>query len=94
MLPSSLQVVEREMITGGAVGFHFSALLLLGSDDKAGIPVSIEDVSKVTRGEVMEVTASLLVRLDGAVPAFGALRVDEPAVFLLEVICIIYLDVG
>jgi hypothetical protein len=60
------------------VGFHFFALLLPGNDDIVGIPASIDDGLKVTRGEVMEVTAPLLVSLDGAVPALGALRIDEP----------------
>jgi hypothetical protein len=35
VLPSSLQVVERELIVGGAVGFHFFMLLLPGNDDTA-----------------------------------------------------------
>jgi hypothetical protein len=34
-----------------------------------------------------------LVRLDHAVLAFGALGIDELAVFLVDVICIFYLDV-
>jgi hypothetical protein len=41
----------------------------------------------------MEVATPLLVRLDYAVPAFGVLRIDEPTVFLLDVICVFYLDV-
>jgi hypothetical protein len=36
-LPSCLQVVERELIVGGAVGFHFFALLLPSNDDTAGV---------------------------------------------------------
>jgi hypothetical protein len=46
-LPSSLQVVERELIAGGAVGFHFFTFLLPGSDDIAGIPASVDDGMKV-----------------------------------------------
>jgi hypothetical protein len=44
--------------------------------------------------KVVEDTASLLVRLDDAVPALGALRIDEPTAFLLDVSCIFHLDVG
>jgi hypothetical protein len=93
-LPSSLQVVERELIAGGAVGFHFLALLLLGNDDIAGVPVSIDDGMKVVRGVVVEVTAPLLVLLDGTMPALGALHIDEPVAFLLDVIYVVHLDVG
>jgi hypothetical protein len=42
----------------------------------------------------VEVTAPLLVHLDCAVPALGALRIDDPAAFLLDVICVFHLDVG
>jgi hypothetical protein len=94
VLPSSHQVLEMVLVAGGAVGFHFFALLLPGNDDIAGVPTSVDDSSKVTRGEVVEVTASLLVCLDGAVPALGALRIDEPMVFLIDFICIFHLDVG
>jgi hypothetical protein len=93
-LPSSLQVVERVLVAGGAVGFHFFALLPPGSDDIAGVLASIDDGTKVAHGGVVEVTAPLLVRLDGAVPALGTLRIDEPMVFLLDVICVFHLDVG
>jgi hypothetical protein len=93
-LPSSLQVVERVLMAGGAVGFHFFALLSPGNDDIACVLASVNDVSKVTHGEVVEVTTSLLVHLDGTVPALGALRIDEPAAFLLDVIIVVHLDVG
>jgi hypothetical protein len=76
------------------VVFHFFALLLPRDDDIAGVPASIDDGLKVTCGEVLEVTASLLVRLDSTVPVLGALRIDEPAAFLLDVICVVHLDVG
>jgi hypothetical protein len=69
-------------------------LLLRGNDDIAGISASVDDGTKVARGGVVEVTAPLLVCLDGAVPALSALRIDEPAVFLLDVICVFHLDVG
>jgi hypothetical protein len=85
-LPSCLQVVEREFIVGGAVGFHFFALLLPGNDDIASVRASVDDGAKVAYGGVVEVAAPLLVRLDGAVPAFGALGIDEPMAFLLDVI--------
>jgi hypothetical protein len=49
-LPSCLQVVERELIVGGAVGFHFFALLLPGNDDIAGVPASVDDSAEVVRG--------------------------------------------
>jgi hypothetical protein len=49
-LPSCLQVVERELIVGGAVGFHFFAFPLRGSDDIADIPASIDCGRMVTRG--------------------------------------------
>jgi hypothetical protein len=90
-LSSCLQVVERELIVGGAVGFHFFTLLLRGNDDIAGVPASIDDGAKVARGGVMEVSAPLLVHLNRAVPAFGTLRIDEPMAFLLDVICVFYL---
>jgi hypothetical protein len=90
---SFLQAVERELIAAGAVGFHFFAFLLLGSDDIASVPASVDDGMKVTCGGVMEVTAPLLVLLDYAVSAFGALRIDEPMAFLLDVICVFCLDV-
>jgi hypothetical protein len=76
------------------IGYHFFTLLLPGNDDIAGILASVDDGTKVTHGGVVEVTAPMLVRLDGAVPAFAALRIDEPLVFLLDVICIFHLDVG
>jgi threonine/homoserine/homoserine lactone efflux protein len=93
-LPSSLQVDERVLIAGGAVGFHFYVLLPPGNDDIAGVPTSMDDGMKVARGVVVEITTPLLVHLDGAVPVLGALHDDEPAAFLLDVICIVYLDVG
>jgi hypothetical protein len=93
-LRSSLQVLKRVLVVGGAMGFHFFALLLPGNDDIAGVSTSVDDGSKVTHGEVVEVTASLLVHLDGTVPSLGALRIDEPAAFLLGVICVVHLDVG
>jgi hypothetical protein len=83
----------RELIVGGAVGCHFFALLLPSNDDIAGVPASVDDGTKVTRGGVMEVAAPLLVHLERAAPALGMLRIDEPTVFLLDVICIFYLDV-
>jgi hypothetical protein len=73
-LPSCLQVVERDLIVGGAVGFHFFALLLPGNGDIASVPANVDDGAKVARGGVVEVASPLLVRLDCAVPAFGALR--------------------
>jgi hypothetical protein len=76
------------------MGFHFLALLLPSNDDITVVPASVDDGSKVTRGEVVEVTASLLVCLNGAVPALGALCIDEPAMFLLDVVCVVHLDVG
>jgi hypothetical protein len=39
------------------------------------------------------VMASLLVRLDGTMPTLGALRIGELTVFLLDVICIVHLNV-
>jgi hypothetical protein len=93
-LSSCLQVVERELIAGGVVGFHFFALLLPSNYDIAGITASVDDGTKVARGGVLEVTAPLVVHLDGAVPALGALRIDEPAALLLGVICVFHLNVG
>jgi hypothetical protein len=93
-LLSSVQVVERELIVGGAVGFHFFVLLLPSNDDFAGVPASVVDGAKVACGGVVEVASPLLVRLDRVVPALGALHIDEPMVFLLDVICVFYLDVG
>jgi hypothetical protein len=78
---------------GGAVGFHFFALLLPDNDCIAGVPTSVDDSADVARGGVVEVAALMLVCLDRAVPAFGALRIDEPTAFLLNIICILYLDV-
>jgi hypothetical protein len=92
-LPSCLQVVKRELIVGGAVGFHFFMLLLPGNDDIAGVPASIDDSAEVTHEGVVEVAAPLLVRLNYAMPAFGALHVDELTTFLLDVIYAFYLDV-
>jgi hypothetical protein len=77
---------------GGAVGFHFFALLLPGNDDITGVLASVDDSAEV-RGGVVQVAAPLLVHLDRVVPAFGALHIDEPTVFLLDVICTVYLDV-
>jgi hypothetical protein len=93
-LLSSLQVHERVLVAGGAAGFQFFVLLLFGNDDIVGVPASVDDGSKVTRGEVVEVRVSLLVRFDGVVPSLGVLRIDEPATFLLDVICIVHLHVG
>jgi hypothetical protein len=86
--------VERELIAGGALGFHFFALWLPGNDDIVGVPTSIDDSTKVACGGVVEVTTPLLVRLDCVVPTLGTPHIDEPAVFLLDVIYIFHLDVG
>jgi hypothetical protein len=94
VLLSSLQVIERELIAGGAVGFHFFTLLLPGNDDMVGVSGSIDDGTKVAHGGVVEVNAPLLVRLDCAVPVLGALCIDEIAAFLLDVICVFHLGVG
>jgi hypothetical protein len=79
---------------GGAVGFHFFVLLLPGNDDIAGVPANVDDGTKIARVGIVEVATPLLVHLDRAVPALGALRIDEPTAFLLDVICVFYLDVG
>jgi hypothetical protein len=44
-------------------------------------------------GGVVEVASPPLVHLTRVGPAFGALHVDELTTFLLDVICIFYLDV-
>jgi hypothetical protein len=92
-LPSCLQVVERELIVGGVVGFHFFTLLLSSNVDIAGIPASVDDGAKVACGGVVEVASPMLVRLGRAVPVFGMLRIDETTAFLLDVIYIFYLEV-
>jgi hypothetical protein len=92
-LSSCLQVVERNLIVGGAVGFHFFALLLPSNDVIASVPANVDDGAKVAHGGVVEVAAPLLVCLDHVVLAFGALRIDELTTFPLDVICIFYLDV-
>jgi hypothetical protein len=91
-LPSCLQVVEGELIVGGVVGFHFFELLLPSNDDIAGVSANIDDGAKVAHGGVVEVAIPLLVRLDRAVPAFVTLCIDEPTAFLLDVVCIFFLD--
>jgi hypothetical protein len=93
MLSSCLQVVDRDLIMGGAVGFHFFTLLLPGNDDIASVPANIDDGAKITRGGVAEVASPPLVRFDRVVPAFSAHRIDELMAFLLDVIYIFYLDV-
>jgi hypothetical protein len=93
-LPSSLQVVVRDLIVGGVVCFRFFTLLLPGNDDIAGVPASFNDGTKVARGGVMEVAAPLLIRLDRVVPALGLFHIDEPTTFLLDVIYVFYLDAG
>jgi hypothetical protein len=92
-LPSCLKIVERQLIVGGVVGFHFFMLLLPGNDDIAGVPTSVDDSVKVARGGDVEVAAPLLVHLNHTVPTLGTLRINEPTMFLLDVICIFYLDV-
>jgi hypothetical protein len=92
-LPSCLQAIERELIVGGAVGFHFFALLLPCNDEIVGVLASFDDGAKVACGGVVEVAAPQLVCLNLAVPSFGTLRIDEPTMFLLDVICVFYLDV-
>jgi hypothetical protein len=69
-LPSCTQIVERDMIVGGAVGLHLIALLLRGDDDVVGVPADIDDSAEVTCGKVVEVALPLLVLLDYAVPVF------------------------
>jgi hypothetical protein len=91
-LPSYIQVVEEYVIVGGAVDFHFFALLLPGDDDVAGIPASIDDGAEVSRGTIIEVALPSLVLLDHAVPTFSALCVPELAAFFLDVVFIFYLD--
>jgi hypothetical protein len=78
---------------GGAVGFHFSALLLPGNDDIAGVLASVDDSVEGACVGVVEVAAPLLVSLDRAVPTLVTLRINEPMAFLLDVICVFYLDV-
>jgi hypothetical protein len=75
------------------VGYHFFALLLPSNDDMAGIPANVEDSAEIAHGGVVEIAAPLLVHLDCAVSAFGTLHMDELTAFLLDVICIFYLDV-
>jgi hypothetical protein len=67
---------------------------LPSNDDIASVPTSVDDGVKVASGGVVEVAAPLLVRVDGAMPVLGVLHIDEPTAFLLDVICIFYLDVG
>jgi hypothetical protein len=55
VLLSCLQVVERDLIVGGAVGFHFFMLLLLGNDDIVSVPASVDDSPEIARGGVIEV---------------------------------------
>jgi hypothetical protein len=62
-LPSSPQVLGRVLVACSAVGFHFFTLLPPGNNDIAGVPASVDDGSTITRGEVVEVMASLLVVL-------------------------------
>jgi hypothetical protein len=62
---------------GGAVGFHFFALLLPANDDIASVPANIDDGVKVARGGVVEVAC------------IDELRIDELTVFLLDVISIV-----
>jgi hypothetical protein len=81
------------MIVGGAVGLHLIALLLLGNDEVAGIPASIDDSADVACGAVLRVATPPLVHLNCAVPAFSALRIDELTAFLVDVICIFCLDI-
>jgi hypothetical protein len=80
------------MIVGGAVGLHLVALLLLGDDDVVGVPADVDDSAEVTHVGDVEVALPLLVLLDYAVPAFGALCVPELAVLLLSAVSIFYLD--
>jgi hypothetical protein len=56
-LLSWLQVVERDLIMGGVVGFHFFTLLLPGNDDNASVPANVADGAKVTRGGIVEVAS-------------------------------------
>jgi hypothetical protein len=44
--PSCTQVVEGNMIVGGAIGLHLVALLLLGYDDIAGVPAALMIVQR------------------------------------------------
>jgi hypothetical protein len=67
---------------------------LLGSDDIVDVPASVDDGTKVTRGGVVEVTAPCWFVSTAAVPALGALSIDGPTAFLLDVICVCCLDVG
>jgi hypothetical protein len=86
--------VERDLIVGVALGFHFFTLLLPGNDDIASVSANIDDGAKVARGGVVEVASPPLVHLNRAVPTFGALRIDEFTAFLLDVICIFYLELS
>jgi hypothetical protein len=93
VFPSCLHVVEWDMIVGGAVGLHVITLLLPGDDDVASVLADIDDGAEVTCGAVIRVATPPLVRLDHVVPTFSALHIDELTAFLLDVICIFYLDV-
>jgi hypothetical protein len=90
VLPSCVQVIEGDLIVGGAVGFDLFVLLPPGNDDVAGVLANVDDGAEVARGAVEEVALPRLVHLDHAVLAFNALCVDDFAAFLLDIICIFY----
>jgi hypothetical protein len=53
-LPSCTQVVEGDMVVGGAIGLHLTVLLLPGDDDVAGVPDSRSALMIVRRSLVEE----------------------------------------
>jgi hypothetical protein len=59
--PSCTQVVEGDMIVGGAVGLHLIAPLLSGDDDIAGVPAGVNDSAEVACGAIVEVSRMILV---------------------------------
>jgi hypothetical protein len=74
--PSCTQVVEGDMIVGGAVGFHLIALLLPGDDDIASVPAGVE------------VARLMLVLFWYVLLACGTLGVPELMSLFLDVIFI------
>lgn len=85
VLASSLQVVDRDLVVGGVVGFYLFMFLRLSDDGIVGVSANIDDRTEVTGRRVVEITSSLLIHLVHAVPTLDVFCIGKLAVLLTRV---------
>jgi hypothetical protein len=85
---SCTQIVEGDMIVGGAIGLNLVALMLLGDDDVAGVPAGVDDSAEVACGAVVEVATLVLVLFWYVLSARGTLGVPDLMLLFLDIVFI------